>query len=93
MFNAIQAPQYEFVEYVLLDNIVKNQKISYNTCKENTGDNMLNGKEKDLFIPSKEGMEQAKKRFEERIKKGTTKGYAKYFDKLMKSYNDVRIND
>lgn len=41
---------------------------------------------------NEEEIEKAKKRFEERIKKGTTKGYAKYFKKLMKLYKDVRNN-
>lgn len=41
---------------------------------------------------NEEEIEKAKKRFNERIKKGTTKGYAKYFEKLMKSYEDARNN-
>lgn len=85
----MQQPNYEYVEYIP---VVKSPKITYNTYEKDLGDNMLNDEEKDLFIPSKEEMEKAKKRFEERIKKGTTKGYAKYFKKLMKSYKDVRIN-
>ncbi len=46
--------------------------------------------DEDIFIPTKEGMEEARKRFEERIKKGTTKGYTKYFKKLMHSFSDIR---
>ena len=44
----------------------------------------------DIFIPTKEELEKAKKRYEERIKQGTTKGYNRYFKKLMKEYEDIR---
>ena len=35
-------------------------------------------------------MEDAKKRFNERIRKGTSKKYNKYYKKLMHSFSDVR---
>lgn len=92
MFNSIQAPQYEYIQYIVLDNVVKKPKITYNTCNESTGDDMLEDENNDIFIPTKEGMEAAKKRLNERLKKGTTKGYNKYFKELMQSFADIRYN-
>ena len=43
----------------------------------------------DIFVPTKEGMEAAKKRFEERIKKGTTKNYYEYAKQLNGGINKL----
>ena len=43
----------------------------------------------DIFVPTKEGMEAAKKRLNERLKKGTTKGYNKYFKELNSGINKL----
>ena len=45
----------------------------------------------DIFVPTKEGMEAAKKRFEERIKKGTTKNYNKYVKQLNSDINKLIV--
>ncbi len=42
------------------------------------------------YIFTKNEIENAKKRFNDRIKKGTSKNYNKYFKKLMSSFKDVR---
>lgn len=42
------------------------------------------------FVPDKEELEKAKQRYKERIKKGTTKNYNRYFKKLMRSFNYIR---
>lgn len=44
----------------------------------------------DFFIPNKKELEKAKQRYKERIKKGTTKNYNKYFKKLMLSFECIR---
>lgn len=92
MFNSIQSLPCQYVQYIVLDNVVKNQKIAYNTCNENTGDDMLEKNENEIFVPTKEGMEAAQKRLQERLKQGTTKGYNKYLKRLMKSFVDIRNN-
>ena len=43
-----------------------------------------------FFIPNKKELEKAKQRYKERIKKGTTKNYNRYFKKLMRSFNYIR---
>lgn len=90
MFNSTVSPQYEYVQYIVLDNVVKNQKKAYNTCNRNIGDNMPKKYDEDVFVPTNEDMKAAQKRLQERIKQGTTKGYNKYLKNLIKSFADIR---
>ena len=78
MFTCVQPPS-NYVSYIALDEIDKKKKNAYNIYVMDMNNNKNNSNEDDIFIPTKEEMENAKKRLEERLKKGTTKGYNKYF--------------
>ena len=90
IYNTISQFPVQIVSYVEQKNIDKSCIIAYNIPIDNVGGNM--DKNDGIFRPSKEELESAKIRLQERKKQGTTMGYQKYFKKLMKSYKDVRIN-
>lgn len=93
MYNTMsQTPTY-YVKYVDVDSVDNLTCLTYNIpIGNNVGDIMQ--KDDGIFRPSKEELEAAKIRLQERLRtQQTTKGYAKYFKKLMKSYRDIRINE
>lgn len=74
------------------ENIIKEENIAYNTCMNNIGDNMSDFN-KDIFTPSKEQLEAAKIRCEEKLKKGKSKGYDRHIRKVIEIFSDLRIDE
>lgn len=90
---SMKQPNYEYVQYISLNNIANILNYSYNISNSDVGENIMFDDNVDIFVPNKEELERAKERYKERIKKGTTKNYNRYFKKLMRSFNDIRNNE